>query len=79
MSESQPSDLQAQLIEQQIKWEASRAANELQWMGEARYGNFLRTLIWTALHGYLHHGVTPQAIMQAEAIEMNRQYDLKHS
>ena len=69
---------QIPLNEQERQWEENRQANETGWLIEARHGNFLRSLVWTGLHLYLHRGVTPEAIMQKEARELNRQYDLEH-
>jgi hypothetical protein len=66
------------LTEQEQKWEEARRANETEWAREAQYGNIWRSVAWNMLNAYVHRGATPEAIMQKEALKLNRQYDLEH-
>lgn len=68
---------QVALGAQEERWEETRRANEAGWTAEARYGSIWRSVAYNMLGAYLHRGVTPEAIMQKEAHELNKQYDLE--
>jgi|GEM_PF-5754415 len=75
MVESLEPNYIAELNDQEPTWEASRKANRERWEAIAYHKNLFRSVLWVIGACV----TTPSRVMEEEAKELNRQYDLEHS